>query len=147
MKMECPSDWYIAFGDSYSSTISNKLSLNPCNFKCCHSARFQLYSPSKFCKILQHTYDSVPHCQRSYARTRCTMNYLWWSHMQGWIRMNPFLSIPYVWPWEFVNDTTMLMSWVVQVCRDLQVHLVQFYIYWLKQTSNSCINSVLGYEW
>jgi len=32
------------------------------------------------------------------------------------------------------------MSRVLQVC------LVQFYVCWLKPTSNSCINSVLGYE-
>ena len=53
-------------------TINNKLSLNSCNSKCCHSARSQLYPLSKFCNILQHTDNSVPHPHCSYARTRVT---------------------------------------------------------------------------
>jgi len=81
--MGCPSDWYTAFGDSYLSTISNKLSLNPCNFNCCHSPWPQLYPPSKFCKIRQHTDNSVPCGHHSDARTRGIKTYLWWSHIQG----------------------------------------------------------------
>ena len=38
------------------------------------------------------------------------------------------------------------MSQVLQVCRDSQVHLVQFLVCWLKPSSNSGINSTLGYE-
>jgi len=77
MKIGCASDWYTAFRDSYVSTIRNKLSLNACNFKYCLSARSQLYPPSRSCKILQHTDNSVPCCHLSYAPTRGAMNYLW----------------------------------------------------------------------
>jgi len=115
-----------AFRDSYLSNISNKLSLNPCNFKCCHPARSQLYPPSRFCMILQSTNNPVPHRHRSYARTRHTLYCLWRSHMQGRIMVNQFLSILYVRPWELVSDPILLMARVLQVCRDLQVHLVQF---------------------
>jgi len=58
----------------------------------------------------------------------------------GVIIIKPNLSIPYTRPWELVSDTTMSMS------RVLQVHLGQFYVCWIKPTSNSCINSGLGYE-
>jgi len=101
-----------------------QLSLNSWNFKCCHSAWSQLYPPSKFCKILQHTNNSVPHHHRSDARTRGTMNYLERSHMQGRIMINRVLSIQHVRPWELGSDTTLSMSRDLQVCRDLQVHLV-----------------------
>jgi len=83
MIIGCPSDWYTAFRDSYLSTISNSLSVNPFNFNCCHSPRSQLYPLSKFCKNLQHTDNSVPHGHHSYAQTRGILNYFRWSHMQG----------------------------------------------------------------
>ena len=83
MKIGCPSDWYTTFRDSYLSTISNKLSLNTCNFTCCYSPRSQLYPPSKVCKILQHSNNSVPHGDLSYARSRGIMKYLWRIQMQG----------------------------------------------------------------
>jgi len=51
LELGCPSDWSTAFKHSYLSTICNELSLNPCNFHCCHSPRSQLYPPSKSCKI------------------------------------------------------------------------------------------------
>jgi len=38
------------------------------------------------------------------------------------------------------------MSLVLQVCHNLRVRQVHFYVCWLKQTSNSCINSILGYK-
>jgi len=56
----------------------------PCNFNCCHSLRSQYYSPSKICKIVQHTDNSVPRGDHSYAPTWDIMNYLQRSHMQGW---------------------------------------------------------------
>ena len=83
MEIGCPSDWYTTVGDSYLSTISNTLSLNPGNFNCCHSPRSQLYPPSKFCNILQHTDNSVPCSHLSYALTRGIMYFLQRSHMQG----------------------------------------------------------------
>jgi len=81
--MRCPSDRYTAFGDSYLSTISINPSWNRCNFNCCHSPRSQLYPPSKFCNILQHTDDSGPCSHHSNARTRGIMNYHRWSNMPG----------------------------------------------------------------
>jgi len=140
VKIGCPSIWYTAFGHSYLSTICNKHSLNPCNFNCCHSWWSQLYPLSKSCKILQHTDNSVPRCHHSYARTTGLMNYLWQCHMQGRSWSTHF-TVSHVRSWEVVSDTTMLMSQV------LQVHEVQFYICLLKPTSNSCINSVVGYKW
>jgi len=83
MKIGCPSDQYAAFWDSFLSTSSNKLSLNPCHFNCCHSPRSQLYPPSKFCKILHHTDNSVPRGHHSYALNRGMMNFLRQSHNQG----------------------------------------------------------------
>jgi len=71
----------LAFGDLYLSTISNKLSLNPCHCNCCHSPRSQLYPPCKFCKILQHTDNSVPCGHHSDARTRGIKTYLRCSHV------------------------------------------------------------------
>jgi hypothetical protein len=44
----------------------------------------------------------------------------------GAITINLFLSISYVWPWEFVSDIPKLMSQVLQVCQDIQVQLVKF---------------------
>jgi len=125
MKTGCPSDWYTAFRDSYLSTICNTLCLNPCNCNCCHSPRSQLYPPSKFCKILHHSDNFVPHGHHSYARTG--HNELTSAESYAGASMiNPFLNIPYVRPWELVSDTIMLMSQVHQVCQDLQVRLVQF---------------------
>jgi len=83
VKVGCPSNRYTAFRDSYLSTISNKLNLNPCNFNCCHSPRSQLYPLSKICKILQHTDNSVPRGHLRHARTRGVMNYLRRSHLLG----------------------------------------------------------------
>jgi len=41
MKIECSSDWYTLFGDSYSSTTSkNTHGSNPCNLHSCQSPRF-----------------------------------------------------------------------------------------------------------
>jgi len=140
MEIGCPTDWYTALGDSYLSTIRDKLSLNPCNFNCCHSPRSQLYPPSKSCKILQHSNNSVPHSHHSYARTWGLMKYLLRRHIQGQSWSTHSL-VSHVRSWEVVSDTTMLMS------RVLQVHLVQFYVCWLKPTSNACINtSVLAYQ-
>jgi len=51
LQIEYPSYWHAAFGESYLSTISNNLCLNPCNFNCWHSPRSQLY-PSKFCRFV-----------------------------------------------------------------------------------------------
>jgi hypothetical protein len=97
IKIGCRSDWYTAFRDSHSFTISRKFSLNPCNFKWCHAARFQLYPPCMFVKILQNTDISVPHSNRSYARTcgryaraRVTLNYLRRSHKKGRSRSTYF---------------------------------------------------------
>jgi len=84
MKIGFQFDRCTAFGDLYSSTISNKLSLNQCHFKGCHSARSQLYPRSKICKIIQHTDKSVARHHHSFARMRDTMKYLRLSDMQGW---------------------------------------------------------------
>jgi hypothetical protein len=96
VKIGCPSDWYTTFGDSSLSTISNKLSLNPCNFNCCHSPWSQLYPPSKFCKILQQTNNSVPRGHHSDARTRGIKTYHQRSHMQGrsWSTHFPVFHMP-----------------------------------------------------
>jgi len=64
-------------------TIRNKLGLNPWNFNCCHSRRFQLYPPCQSCMILQHTDNSVPPRHLSYAPTRGIMIYHRRSYMQG----------------------------------------------------------------
>jgi hypothetical protein len=140
MKLGCPSDWYTAFRDSYLSTISNKLSLNPCYFNCCHSPWSQLYALSKFCKNRQHTYNSVPHGHHSYAWTRGIMNNLRWSdtHGRSW---STHFSVSHVRSWGLVTDRTVLMSWV------LQTRLVEFKVCWLKLTPNFCINNVLRYEY
>jgi hypothetical protein len=47
---------------------------------------------------------------------------------------------------DYEQSSYQLMSWVLLVCRDLLMRLVQFYIWWLEPTSYSCINSVLEYE-
>jgi hypothetical protein len=97
IKIGCRSNSYTAFQDSHSFTISRNFSLNPCNFKCCHAARFQLYAPCMFVKILQNTDISVPPSNRSYARTcgiyaraTVTMNYLRRSHKKGRSRSTHF---------------------------------------------------------
>jgi len=85
VKLGHPSDWYTSFGDSYLSTISNKLSLNPCKINCRHWPRPELYSRFKFCRVLHHSDNVVPHGHHSYARTRGIMNYLQWTHIQEWL--------------------------------------------------------------
>jgi len=90
IKIGCPSILYTSYRDSYSPTNSITLISNPCNFKCCYTARSQLDPPSKFCKLLWHTKNSVPWHYHSYAQTRGTMNYLWLSHMQGRSRSTQF---------------------------------------------------------
>jgi hypothetical protein len=82
MKIECPSDSYTAFGNSYLSTISNKLRLNPCNFDCCHSPMSQLYPPSKFCKTLQHNDNSVLCSHHFDAPTWAIRTYHQQNHLQ-----------------------------------------------------------------
>jgi hypothetical protein len=101
MNIGCPSDWYTAFEDSYLSTICNNLTLNPCNFTCCHSPKSQLYSRSKSCKILQHTDNSVPCGHISDAWTCDVINSVRRSHMKGqtW---SHYFSLSNVWWWEVI---------------------------------------------
>jgi len=110
MKIGCSSDLYTTFGDSYLSTISNKLSLNPCNFNCCHWPWSQLYPPSKFCKILQHTDNSVPCGHHSHAQTRGIKTYRRWSHMQGrsWSTQFPVFLMPGPGSWLVIQPCQYL---------------------------------------
>jgi hypothetical protein len=125
IKIGCLSDWYTVIGDSYLSTFRNKLGLNPSNVNFCHSRRSHLDLPSKSCMILQYSNNSVPHGHLWYAQTRGIMHFLRRSYRQ-WRSWQPiFQDSTYGRPCKLDSDTIMLMSRVIQVCWDLQVHLIQ----------------------